>query len=402
MSESDYQLDSHGIDTSDGRVRFLMVAWGIPPTGSGMAVVVRNLLHWFGTEEAVMLGQVPFKGRITLRGIENHHRIIIPSHPIHWRVKPWLEPFFVIPQAVRAGCAAVRRFQLQAVVAAFPNATLLLAGYLVARRMGLPFLAHMHNLYLETRDNRVEFIFARILQRHIFTRAARVFSMSEGMARYLADHYGLDTIPLVHPLNEPIPQFTDLPRPTVPFKVGFSGNINPGVIGPLKSVIKTIGGDPSYLIVLHTPTDTGHVRKRLGAWANNIVTRDEQDTAGLVASLKGCDVLVLGLANGWGRNFETDCMTQFPTRTLEMLIAERPILVLCPRNYFLAEFFITHECGLLVNDTKPESIRNALLRLCTDVALRSRYVANALQVAQHFRGDLVANQLRRELLRVTG
>lgn len=383
-------------------VPFLMVSWGLPPTATGSAVVVRNLLRWFGPDEVVMLGQVPYPGRVTLQGVENHRRIIIPSYPIYWRLKPWLDPFYVVPLAVQAGCATVHRHRLRVVMTVFPNVPFLLAGYLIAQRLQLPLFVYYHNLYVETRATAFGRVFARVMQKRIFARATRIFGISPGIADYIASKYGVPAVPLLHPINEQIPEFSAPPMPKAPFKVGFSGNVNATMAVPLRAMLHAIGNDPDYRIVLHTPTDPERIKRSLGEWADNVVTLDIDDTTKLLEAMRDCDVLVVGLADRSGSRDEEDFKTQFPTRTVEMLTAERPILVLCPPNYFLAKFFTTHGCGLLVDDTDPETIRNAVLHLCTDAALRSRCVANALRVAQCFRGDRVAALLRRELSVATG
>ena len=349
-----------------------------------------------------MLGQVPYPGRVTLQGVENHRRIIIPSYPIHWRLKPWLDPFYVVPLAVQAGCAAVHRYNLRLVMTVYPNVPFLLAGYLIAQRLQLPLFVYYHNLYVETRATALGRVFAQVIQKQIFVRATRIFGVTGGITGCMASKYGVPAVLLPHPVNEPIPEFRTPPMPQVPFKIGFSGNINATVVAPLCAMLSAVGNDPGYRIVLHTPTEPERIKHSLGEWADNVVTRDIGDTHRLLKAMRDCDVLVVGLADRSGNRDEEDFRTQFPTRTLEMLIAERPILVLCPPNYFLAEFFTAHGCGLLVDDTDPEAIRNAVRRLCTDAALRSRCVANALKVAQRFRGDRVADVLRRELLAATG
>jgi len=379
-------------------VRFLLVSWTIPPTASGSSVVVRNLLRWFTPAEAVMLGQIPFAGRIDLQDIKNHHRILIPSLAIHWRIKPWIEPFYVVPAAVLAGCLAVRRYHLQAVVAIFPNVSFLIAGYLIAALMGLPFFPYFHNLYVETRKSKIEIYLAKIIQKQILKRASSIFSMSNGMASYFASQYQQLTISLLHPLNELIPVINKPPKPMAPFKIGVSGNINLGSERALKNVIKAIGGNSSFQLILHAPVSAVDISERLGLWADNIVVLDEKKADGLVESLRKCDVLIIGLYNDWGPAYERDCRIQFPTRTLEMLAAGKPILVLCPAHYFLAEFFITKKCGLVLDSENPVKIRSVIHHLCLDNDARTSYVSNSLHAARDFDGSEVASKLRQTLM----
>lgn len=379
------------------RTPFLWVAWTLPPTATGMAVVTRSLLRWFAPEECVMIGQVPYRGRIAMEGIENHRRIEIPSRSIYWRVKPYVEPFCTVPTLVREGCRAVKEHGLRAVIASYPTAAFLLGGYLIARRMGVPFFPYYHNLYVETRTNPVARAYARRLQRFLFSRAERVFSMSDGMSGFLMDRYRVASVPLVHAINHPIPAPGYLPSCERPFRIAFSGNINLTMVEPLRNVIAALGDDAGYEIVLHTPFSEAEVRRTLGMWRTNITVKDAGGQEELIASLRSCDVLGLALADMTGTHLEDDFRTQFPTRTLEMLVAERPILLLCPRHYFLAQFFLTRGCGYLLEGTDPAKIREAVDLLCTSTDERTRLVRNALEAAGLYRGERVSALLRHEL-----
>jgi hypothetical protein len=385
------------MSTEKTSVPFLLVSWTIPPTASGSSVVVRNLLGWFTPDEAVMLGQIPFDGRIDMQGIENHHRVVIPSLPIHWRIKPWLEPFFVFPVAIWVGCSTVRKHKLKAVVAVFPNELFLIAGYIIALVMGLPFFPYFHNLYIETRKNRVGKFIARMVQEKITGKASDVFCMSEGMSRYMAKKYRLQTTPLIHPLSLTVPQFQEIPVSEIPLKVGLSGNLNAGSERVWKNIIRAIGDDPDFILVIHTPAEKTTIRKRLGVWSDNIIIRDEHNTNRLVESLGNCDVLIIGLYNGWGDTYENDCATQFPTRTIEMLVSGKPILVLCPSHYFLATFFTEKNCGQVLDSEDPMLIRDAINQIGHDKVLRTYYVQNSLTTAQYFDGSKVAVKLHKGL-----
>ncbi len=383
-------------------VPFLLVSWTTPPTATGSSVIVRNLAAEFGPTDCVLLGQLLYDGRIGLDRIEDHVRVLIPSYPIHWRLKPYLEPFYAIPMAVRAGCAAVRDHGLRAVVAVYPNSAFMVAGYLIARLCGVPFYPWFHNLYVETRPTGVGAAFARIVQRHILARAAHVFGMSDGVSRFLQANYGIEGDPLLHPVSLPIPEAAAPPDAEKPFVLGLSGNINFTTAEPLRNLIAAVGDSPDYRIVLHTLTPEAGIRETLGVWADNVSVRPVPDASELVLALSECDALVLGLGDRTGKPMEWDFKTQFPTRTLEMLVSERPILLMCPDDYFLAEFFAENGCGRHVSATDAEAIGYAVREICADRALRSKCVAGALHAAARYRAEDVAESLQRRLREGSG
>ncbi len=369
---------------------FLVVSWTMPPTGTGSSVIVRNLLENFDPEACVLLGQIPYAQRISLQGFESYQRVEIPSYPIHWRVKPWVEPFISVPMAVHMGRRLMRERGLRAVVGVYPNDAMLYAAYLIAERERVPFFPWFHNLYSETRRGPARII-ARRLERTVLGRAERVFTMSDGMTRFYREAYGRDTTPLVHPLNLPVPEEPpERPAPKPPYRIGFSGNVNYTTRGAVEQVIRLVGNDPDFRIVFHTRTELARVREDLSVWAENIERKDTETQQDLVDALSECDLLVLGLENRDGSHMESDFATQFPTRTLEMLLSGTPMLALCPRDYFTAQFLREHDCGMIVSEKNDRAVREALERLLTSGELRRRYSRNALSAVRLFRGSRVA------------
>ena len=381
-------------------VRFLAIVWTMPPTAGGSSVVTRNLLGEFNPDSLAIVGQIPYPGRMSMDEFEEYRRIEIPSYPIHWRIKPVVEPFFSVPATIRQGCRAVGEHNLQAVLGVYPNAAMLYAGYRISKKMNIPFFPYFHNLYAETRHSFPENRIARSLQRKVFNHADRVFVMNQGIADYYRDRYAVDAIPLVHPMSHAIPEYTEPALPQKPYTVTFSGNMNFTMLGLLSRVIRAIGDNPDYHIVIHAPNREEKIREDLDIWAGNITVKDVQRQEDLPGSLGACDLLLMGLENRSGPGMDDDFHTQFPTRTLDMLVAGKPILLFCQDDYFLARFFREQDCGHVVSATNPDEIRAAIEMMCTDHQRRCRYVRNALKTARIFEAGTVAQTLRQEMDRV--
>ncbi len=402
VSDSDRLAGGVGAETTaDGaRTPFLLVTWSMPPTASGSSIICRNLAKWFEPDECVMLGQVLYENHITLDGIEDHVRVEIPDTPFNWRVKRLFDPPVLLPMLVKRGLEAVRNYGLRAVVACYPNTSHMLAGLQIARRAGIPYFPWYHNLYVETRTNAAEALLAPRVQRYVFGRSERVLSINEGLDEYVRDRYDVDTVLLPTCLNAPIPDDAEPAACSPPYTIGLSGNMNFTTLRPLQNLIRAVGGDPDYRIVLHTPTPLRALQQGLdGVWAPNIELRACQTQGELIESLGRCDMLVLGLTDTPDDRMLLDFMTQFPIRTYEMLVSMRPILLLSPREYFLAKFFDGRGCGLVTDDTEPDAIRSHVETLCTNQAARARYVSGALSAAREFEGSKVAEALREELRR---
>jgi len=94
---------------------------------------------------------------------------------------------------------------------------------------------------------------------------------------------------------------------------------------------------------------------------------------------------------------EDELATAFPTKVIEYLAADRPILVHCPENYFLARFFREHECGIVVSTRDVAAIVKAVKTLLDRGSEQERMRKNALRAAQIFSIDRISKVLSQTL-----
>ena len=90
---------------------------------------------------------------------------------------------------------------------------------------------------------------------------------------------------------------------------------------------------------------------------------------------KQADLLFLPLA--FDTHFPDLVRTSAPGKTGEYLAARRPILVHVPADAFLAWYFQQHECGLVVTESDPAKLAQAMETILTDPGLRRRLAENA-------------------------
>jgi hypothetical protein len=96
----------------------------------------------------------------------------------------------------------------------------------------------------------------------------------------------------------------------------------------------------------------------------------------------------------YGPVAEEEFVTIFPTRTIEALMSERPILAHVPKDCFFAEFLRSHGCALIVDDPDVVALQDAVDRLSHNPALRLDLVRQALRAARQFQASTVASHLR--------
>jgi glycosyltransferase involved in cell wall biosynthesis len=126
------------------------------------------------------------------------------------------------------------------------------------------------------------------------------------------------------------------------------------------------------------------------------------DEAALVPLLAECDAFFLPLTFRAATLSRDQLATCFGIKSYEYFLAQRPIIVHTPGDYFLARFYRQRECGLVVDDPSPAALRAAFGRIREDRALRERVVRQGLVAAGSFGGPKVADSLRRVLRALQG
>jgi len=376
------------------RERILLLSSGMPPKPVGSAVIVGNLAQQFTRDEMIVTGERPH-GRLTLawRADWPHLTYATEEWPPGLRGARWWRRLQVPILLVR--CVwLVWKQRCTAILVVFPTEEFLFAGYLAAALTRVKLFPYFHNTYVENRSG-VGRRFARWLQARVFQRASHVFVMSEGMVELYRERYAdLKCSVLPHSFNEGLPPFTPPPEPSSPLRFVICGNINESCREATVRVCAAIARVEDASLTLLSGTSSGYLSE-LGVRREGVrhvtVARDQ-----VVQHLRDADMVVLPHGFGGALSPE-EYRTIFPTRTIEYLICGRPILAHAPADCYLARFLKENDCALLVIDPSVTALLQAIQRLRTDRALRSRVVRNALRAAETFRARRVAALLRRRV-----
>jgi glycosyltransferase involved in cell wall biosynthesis len=374
--------------------RMLLLSWSVPPETSGSATIVGNLAKQFSGEEMIVAGEQP-NGRPAVVWQENWPELVylVKGWPETGRAVRWRRKL-QLPLLLLRCFQLMRRHRFEAVVVVFPNEEFLFAGYLTALLSGARLYPYFHNTYVENRKGLGLYV-ARWLQRRVFSKAAHVFVMSQGMVELYRERYPrLKCSALVHSFNEPIPSFSPPPAARSPVQLTICGNINESNRESAVRVGEAIAQNEDAVLTLLSGTPRAYLLQ-IGLLRNGIryetVSRDQ-----LVTRLQDADIVVLPHSCA-GRYSVDEYRTIFPTKTIEYLICGRPILAHVPRNCYLTRFLREHSCALIVDEPSVAALLKAIKRLCTDTELRSQLVRNALQAATKFHAPRVAAAFRAQV-----
>jgi glycosyltransferase involved in cell wall biosynthesis len=270
------------------------------------------------------------------------------------------------------------------VLGTYPDGVSLASAFLAARQLGLPFYAHMHDLWVEnTQSGTALARFAETWEPLILRRATRVLCMTEAMQEHYAKKYGIKTYFLPHSIPEEDyrkapgqPHAPRLPKPTVLFVGAVSPEMNLDALKVLAAASELLPVE--YDLLFCTSVDLA-LLQRFGIRSSRLratyVSRAE------VQRLQSeAHVLVAVLSHKNGSPHEVQ--TVFSTKLLEYLVAGRPIVVFAPPGSYHAESARRNGWGHVVTEDSPAALAAGLLTVAKDEKLAARLVAGARREAE--------------------
>lgn len=369
----------------------LVLSRRIPPAATGSGIIMSNLLRQFRSDEMVAVGT--FSADYPAIAWQTNWPTLTYGMfhpPEHWRGERWMRriqwPFLLL-----SSFWLLLRHRCQSILVVYPDDLFLLAGYLLSRFTRKPLYAYFHNTYQDkVPNNRL----AQWLQPRVFAHARHIFVMSAGMQKFYQQRYpGLTCSPLVHTFNETIPSpDVELPALHNPVRLLFIGGINASCAEAASRVRELVRQTPGVTLKIFSGMSQTTLN-RIGFTGPNISTETVSRDV-LLGRMRKADIMIH--PHGFTGPLEpVEYQTIFPTKTIEYLLSQRPILAHLPKDCFLADFYRQYQCALIVDKPTVEALAAGLAQLCTDSNLRQRLVRNALVAARQFRPSSVASHLRK-------
>jgi glycosyltransferase involved in cell wall biosynthesis len=374
-----------------------VVAQVFPPQVSGSAILLANLLS-------------NYSGRLSaVAGYDYRPKsdaAFLSPCPIHYLKLPyWLPRLFDrmrrrVPKTMCYSITGAIRRALQKlgtdiVMASFPHDVYVVAAFLAARRLKLPFYIHMHDLWTENCSlNSATYKFAEQWEPIILKESTRVLCMTETMQEYYEKKFGIRTDILPHSVSEqdflkaPTGMLPALfPKPTVLFVGSVTPQMNLDSLKVLAAASELLPQE--YELLYCTPLELTNLN-RLGIQSSRL--RAKYVSRAEVQHLQSeAHVLVAPLSH---KNCSADEVhTVFSTKLLEYLISGRPIVVFAPKGSYHAEFAKKNGWGYVVAEDSPEALMAAIVKVTTDENLATSLVRGALREAQSRRAKRHAERL---------
>jgi glycosyltransferase involved in cell wall biosynthesis len=374
-----------------------VVSKSFPPQVGGSSILLTNLLRNYPGPVNAVAGYS--------RSAKRDSAFARPCPTVNLWQPRIAAPLYVrlrnaFPELVRYSLqrSLQRRFRqlgTTAVMATHPFPEFLTASFCAARALGLPFYAHMHDLWL---DNVVPgSTMARFGARWepvILRQATRVCCMTEAMQAHYEGLYGITTHLLPHTISDEdlaaAPtgiRPAKMAKPTVLFVGAIDYDFNLDALKILAKASELL--PPEYELLFCTPLELGSL-KSLGIGSSRLqaryvsrsqVQQYQAEAHVLIAPLshKNCS--------------ENEVRTVFSTKLLEYLVSGRPIIAFGPRDSYHAVSARKTGWAHVVDRDSPQALADAIVRVVTDQALSAQLVQGALTEARARRASGHARRL---------
>lgn len=358
------------------RSPILLASRNYPPYYGGTSLLLYDILRYFPQDALVAVTGVPYE---TNTGA---HTLPFENVPVRVVGSDWLTPRLeqrrpraFIERIKRVIRRVVRERGVERIWAHYPNDTFCIAGYEVARELGLPLTLYMDILWEESSDR---WGFGAKHEREIVQYADQHYAITEAAVTYLSQKHGVrfDLVP--HTIDA-----TDLApsaAPAAPYRIHFAGGIYPNMnqdsVRRMAEVVSDFDGDVVFDIYSNLSADVlegwGVDRSRVRL---DFVTRDQ-----VRAVQRASSVLFLPQAFESGAAVMVEY--NYPTKALEYMVAGRPILVHSPPESYLTLSAVEHEYAYVVAEPDAGALEEGLRRVIGDAALQRDLVQKGIAFAE--------------------
>lgn len=366
-------------------MKFAFVSQALPPSWSGQSTVIYRVLRDLDPSCYCLITQdygdarahrEKKEGRLPGKYFYIPRRHAIPRA---WRFD------FVRRLNIRMRAKQIekiiRREHCEAVVACPGDFFDLPATMYASQATGVAFYPYMLDYYSQQSIGFKSAIEARRLEAEIMKNATGIIVPNEFMGEEARTRYGVRSVTVVrNPCDVAAYEALPAPEPNTEFKIVYTGSIYNAHFDAFRNLMSAIAklGRPEVRIHLYTNQSREELERN--GISGSVIIHGALQASAIPRIQKGADLLFLPLA--FNSPFPELIRTSAPGKTGEYLAAGRPILVHAPSDSFLAWYFNRHECGLVVDQSDPEKLAEAINSLLTDSFLRHKLEANALERAR--------------------
>ena len=268
------------------------------------------------------------------------------------------------------------------------------AAYLISIITRKPLNVYLLDLYMDIEQKPWKRSIRRLFAPCLFTRAAKVFVMSESLGEHLKTTYKVHSIVIPHPVDllryEKVKTYTpSLDKQTIVY----TGMIYDAHRDCMLDLIQAISDLPNVELHIYTPRPVASLKQEgIHGHNVNVSFAPHQD---IPAIQKGADILFLPM--GFNSPYPKVIQTASPGKIAEYLAAGRPILVYAPPYAYISHYASSKGFGLVVDQKDPEKLRQGIIKLLENKADQQKYITKAKEAVANHEASKIINEFMGQL-----
>ena len=374
--------------------RFVLVSSYFPPIVGGTSTVLRNLVSQISPDDVSVITEyrelhADAPRADTPSGVNIKTTSLPPALfrrvPYIWRWERYLR-FAIILRVRDLTLRAIRRNRPDCILGIYPNWPFLIGAYLAHRSSGLPLVTyHMDIPVRRSAMSAFEGWFIETFEEKILRASRERLIISGGYGQDFSCRFGLSSTLLPHSieLDTIRTRLKDLPEPPTsgPTRIVHTGIVEGQREGLLR-IARTINENPKLdaRLILSTPTP----KKRLLQQGFNlpcvdILSLPQEKVLALQASAH-----ILTSVLPFFHNTKEGALTGYPTKVVEYLAVDRPILIHAPAWTHLCKHVKEYKYAQIADQPTSGSITEAINKIRTDRDHTEKLIKNARNIATNF------------------
>ncbi len=385
------------------KMKFALLTDALPPLWSGQALVIERLLRRLDANDYCLISR--FKPTATDTGArdegQQQQQRRLPARQYYLPWEPLLRgqqfglarfhrPTLYTLASRMSGrriARLLRRERCEAVVACTDNLLDLPAGYFASRAARVPFYAYIFDDYGRKWLPPAESAFARHIEPRVLRGAAGIIVPNEFMRDELRARYGVKSIVIHNPCD--VAQYENAEThdartagawlsstPETNFRIVYTGAVYDAHYDAFRNLLAALDLlPPDAGAKLHVYTSFDHEKLMAQGLTGAVEYHPHGEPQGMPRLQREADALFLPLS--FASPYPEVVRTSAPGKLGEYLAARRPVIVHAPADSFVSWYFRQHECGLVVDESDPAKLAEAIERLRADADLRARLSRNA-------------------------
>jgi glycosyltransferase involved in cell wall biosynthesis len=380
--------------------KVLIVTRHFPPILNGPSIVLSKLVsHW----PKVFFSIFTRDYHKSYESIDYDYELDIPTVRFRWNNSETrinrINDFAKIRRLVKGICVEAILRKSQIILGITDDGPFFISAYLAAKKLDIPLVIYMLDLYEEGRRSRIQKFFAKRYEPRIFAYASAVLVMSERMQDHYQQKYGVGSTVVPHPIDtgtiiNTVSVIKQKEIKNRPLQVVFTGHITAAQYGSIMDLVRIVGDNPSeFSLKLCVP-----MKEALkGILPSNV----EMISLGRKDVLKAQrDADILFLPYSFDNPYPDIIRTASPSKLPEYLAAGRPILYYGPEYSYVKWYFDKTKAALCVTRPERNDLLKALRYLRDGDGIRNEIARNAVEAAKVHKSETVANSVWQTFIKV--